>query len=89
MAEEHKDGFAETVDTAASAAHTVKGAIKAGKAISSAAKGAAAGGPFGADAGAVWAGRKHGPVCSDAAWIDFRRLAQCLFAVGHETAYPQ
>ena len=59
MAEEHKDGFAETVDTAASAAHTVKGAIKAGKAISSAAKGAAAGGPYGAVAGAVWAGRKH------------------------------
>ena len=59
MAEEHKDGFAETVDTAASAAHTVKGAIKAGKAISSAAKGAAAGGPSGAVAGAVWAGRKH------------------------------
>lgn len=41
MAEEHKDSFAETVDTAASAAHTVKGAIKAGKAISGAAKGAA------------------------------------------------
>lgn len=59
MAEEHKDGFAETVDTAASAAHTVKGAIKAGKAISGAAKGAAAGGPYGAVAGAVWAGRKH------------------------------
>ena len=59
MAEEHKDGFAETVDTAASAAHMVKGAIKAGKAISSAAKGAAAGGPYGAVAGAVWAGRKH------------------------------
>ena len=59
MAEEHKDGFAETVDTAASAAHTVKGAIKACKAISSAAKGAAAGGPYGAVAGAVWAGRKH------------------------------
>ena len=34
MAEERKDSFAETVDTAASAAHTVKGAIKAGKAIS-------------------------------------------------------
>ena len=31
MAEERKDSFAETVDTAASAAHTVKGAIKAGK----------------------------------------------------------
>ena len=45
MAEERKDSFAETVDTAASAAHTVKGAIKAGKAISGAAKGAAAGGP--------------------------------------------
>ena len=59
MAEEHKDGFAETVDTAASAAHTVNGAIKAGKAISGAAKGAAAGGPYGAVAGAVWAGRKH------------------------------
>lgn len=59
MAEERKDSFAETVDTAASAAHTVKGAIKAGKAISGAAKGAAAGGPYGAVAGAVWAGRKH------------------------------
>ena len=43
----------------ASTAHTVKGAIKAGKAISGAAKGAAAGGPYGAVAGAVWAGRKH------------------------------
>ena len=31
MAEERKDSFAETVDTAASAAHTVKGAIKAGQ----------------------------------------------------------
>lgn len=59
MAEERKDSFAETVDTTASAAHTVKGAIKAGKAISGAAKGAAAGGPYGAVAGAVWAGRKH------------------------------
>ena len=59
MAEERKDSFAETVDTAASAAHTVKSAIKAGKAISGAAKGAAAGGPYGAVAGAVWAGRKH------------------------------
>lgn len=46
MAEERKDSFAETVDTAASAAHTVKSAIKAGKAISGAAKGAAAGGPY-------------------------------------------
>ena len=59
MAEEQKNSSAETVDAAASAAHTVKGAIKAGKAISGAAKGAAAGGPYGAVAGAVWAGRKH------------------------------
>lgn len=58
MAEEQKNSSAETVDAAASAAHTVKGAIKAGKAISGAAKGAAAG-PYGAVAGAVWAGRKH------------------------------
>ena len=55
MAEEQKNSSAETVDAAASAAHTVKGAIKAGKAISGAAKGAAAGGPYGAVAGAVWA----------------------------------
>lgn len=59
MAEEQKNSSAETVDAAASAAHTVKGAIKAGKAISGAAKGAAAGGLYGAVAGAVWAGRKH------------------------------
>ena len=58
MAEEQKNSSAETVDAATSAAHTVKGAIKAGKAISGAAKGAAAG-PYGAVAGAVWAGRKH------------------------------
>lgn len=59
MAEEQKNSSAETVDAATSAAHTVKGAIKAGKAISGAAKGAAAGGHYGAVAGAVWAGRKH------------------------------
>ena len=59
MAEEQKNNFADTANAAASAAHTVKGAIKAGKAISGAAKGAAAGGPSGAAAGAVWAGRKH------------------------------
>ena len=37
MAEEQKNSSAETVDAATSAAHTVKGAIKAGKAISGAA----------------------------------------------------
>lgn len=59
MAEERKNSAADVVETGASAAHTIKGAVKAGKAISGAAKGAAAGGPYGAVAGAVWAGRKH------------------------------
>lgn len=59
MPENQKSGFSETVEAGASAAHTIRGAIKTGKAISSAAKGAAAGGPYGAVAGAVWAGRKH------------------------------
>lgn len=59
MAEERKNSAADVVETGASAAHTIKGAIKAGKAIAGAAKGAAAGGPYGAVAGAVWAGRKH------------------------------
>lgn len=59
MPEDQKSSFSEAVETGASAAHTICGAIKTGKAISSAAKGAAAGGPYGAVAGAVWAGRKH------------------------------
>ena len=59
MPEDQKSSFSEAVETGASAAHTIRGAIKTGKAISSAAKGAAAGGPYGAAAGAVWAGRKH------------------------------
>ena len=64
MPEDQKSGFSEAVETGASAAHTIRGAIKTGKAISSAAKGAAAGGPYGAVAGAVWAGRKHiGKIC--------------------------
>ena len=54
-----KSGFSEAVETGASVAHTIRGAIKTGTAISSAAKGAAAGGPYGAVAGAVWTGRKH------------------------------
>ena len=58
MPEDQKSGFSEAVETGASAAHTLRGALKTGKAISSAAKGAAAGGPYGAVAGAVWAGRK-------------------------------
>ena len=47
-----------TLEQAASTAHTIHGAIKTGKAIAGAAKGAAAG-PYGAVAGAVWGARKH------------------------------
>lgn len=59
MAEEQKNGLEETLQTGASAAGMARGAIKAGKAVSGAAKGAAVGGPYGAAAGALWAGRKH------------------------------
>lgn len=58
MAEEQKNGLAEALETGASVAHLARGAIKAGKAVSGAAKGAAAGGPYGAAAGALWEGRK-------------------------------
>lgn len=49
-----------SLDQAASTAHSVHGAIKTGKAISSAAKGAAVGGPYGAAAGLVLAAGQHG-----------------------------
>lgn len=58
MAEEHKNGLTEALETGASAAHLARGAIKAGKAVSGAAKGASAGGPYGAAAGALWENRK-------------------------------
>lgn len=44
---------------AASTAHTVSSAIKTGKAIAGAAKGASVGGPYGAVAGALWEARGH------------------------------
>jgi len=59
MAEENKNGLSEAVEKGADAAHTIRGAIKTGKAVAGAAKGAAAGGPYGAVAGAVWANKKH------------------------------
>ncbi len=59
MEKQQKNGLAETLETGASAAHAIHGAVKAGKAISGAAKGAAAGGPYGAVAGALWEGRRH------------------------------
>ena len=56
MPEREKSGLSQ----AASAAHTVHGAIKTGKAIASAAKGAAVGGPYGAAAGLALAAGQHG-----------------------------
>ena len=47
------------LDQAASAAHSVHGAVKTGKAIAAAAKGAAAGGPYGAAAGLALASGQH------------------------------
>lgn len=82
MPEDQKSGFSEAVETGASAAHTIRGAIKTGKAISSAAKGAAAGGPYGAVAGAVWAGRKHIGIidsCDTTFPIIFEILSGCAW----------
>lgn len=58
MAEGNKNGLSEAVEQGAGA-RAIRGAIKTGKAISATAKGAAAGGPYGAVAGALWGSRKH------------------------------
>ena len=47
------------LEQAAGTAHAIHGAIRTGKAIAGAAKGAAAGGPYGAVAGALWEARGH------------------------------
>ena len=57
MAEE-KNNHSNLAAKSAQAANTVRGAVKTGKAIAGAAKGAAAGGPYGAVAGLVW-GNRH------------------------------
>ena len=59
MAEEQKNRLTEAVETGASTAQAIHGAIKTGKAVSAAAKGAAIGGTYGAAVGAVLAGRRH------------------------------
>lgn len=56
MAERERSGL----EQAASAAHTINGAIKTGKAIAAAAKGAAVGGPYGLAAGLAVAAGQHG-----------------------------
>ncbi len=57
MAENNRP-TAEPLQKGAQAAQMVRGAVKTGKAIAGAAKGAAAGGPYGAAAGFVWENRK-------------------------------
>lgn len=56
---EERNGLDDTLSVAATSANVVKGAVKTGKAIAAAAKGASIGGPYGAVAGAVWGARKH------------------------------
>lgn len=58
MENEQKSGLSVTLETGRTAAHMVRGAIKTGKTVSGAAKGAAAGGPYGAAAGALWENRR-------------------------------
>lgn len=59
MAEEEKrNGASEALSFGASAAHTVQAALKTGKAVAGITKGAAAGGPYGAAAAALWTNRK-------------------------------
>ena len=59
MAGELKNGLEEFFGIGASVAHAARGAVKTGRAVAGAAKGAAVGGPYGAAAGALWEGRKH------------------------------
>ena len=59
MADDNKSGLSEVAEKSANTAHAIRGAVKTGKAIAAASKGAAAGGPYGAVAGALWANRKH------------------------------
>lgn len=57
MAENNRP-VSEPLQKGAQAAQMVRGAVKTGKALAGAAKGAAAGGPYGAAAGFVWENRK-------------------------------
>lgn len=69
MDEQNKNGLADTLEKGASAAGTIQGAVKTGKAIAGAAKGAAAG-PYGAAAGVLWANRKTvGKIIAAAAFL--------------------
>ena len=52
--EPNKNGVSEVLEKSEKAAHSVHGAVKTGKAIAGAAKGAAVGGPYGAAPDALW-----------------------------------
>lgn len=56
---DERNGLDDTLSVASTSANVVKGAVKTGKAIAAATKGASVGGPYGAVAGAVWGARKH------------------------------
>lgn len=58
MTQQERSGLNEAAEISAHAADAVRGAIKTGKAVSGAAKGAAAAGPYGAAAAALWTHRK-------------------------------
>ena len=58
MIQQERSGLNEAAEISAHAAGAVRGAIKTGKMVSSAAKGTAAAGPYGAAAAALWTHRK-------------------------------
>ena len=58
MTQQKRSGQNEAAEISAHAAGAVRGAIKTGKAVSGAAKGTAAAGPYGAAAAALWTHRK-------------------------------
>ena len=58
MRDENRNTASQMLETGASAAHTIHGAVRVGNAISGAAKGAAAG-PFGTVAGTLWGSRQN------------------------------
>lgn len=58
MTQQERSGLNEAAEISAHAAGAVRGAIKTGKAVSGAAKGTAAAGPYGAAAAALWTHRK-------------------------------
>nr|WP_298061437.1 C39 family peptidase [uncultured Blautia sp.] len=59
MNNQNQNSFGEDLAVGLSAAHTLRGVVKTGKLFSHAAKGAAAGVPYGAALSALWESRKH------------------------------